>query len=225
MMDAAYCKIFRTTLTKQALSWFNNSWLGLLMDGPPTGSFMHQFSINRKCPKTIAYLFQIKQKEEEPLRSYMKRFVEGVNEVANVQHETLSEILQQNLYHKMFTESIAGRIPASLEELLDRAEKHIRVEEGLESRPKVKDERREKPSPKRNSKNESGRQEIKHKYIPLNAPLVEVMYAAQRQGIIEPPRKMRENPKQVQSDQYCHFHRNKGHATEKYFQSRGKSRN
>ncbi|KAK6148881.1 hypothetical protein DH2020_016406 [Rehmannia glutinosa] len=76
--------------------------------------------------------------EEEPYISYMKRFVEGVNELTSVQHETLSGILQQNL--------------------------------------------------------------------------------SQRQGIIEPPREMRDNFERAQSDQYCHFHRDKGHTTKKCFQ-------
>ncbi|KAK6160309.1 hypothetical protein DH2020_003690 [Rehmannia glutinosa] len=117
----------------------------------------------------------------------MKRFVEGVNEVAN---------------------SIAGKPPASLEELLDLAEKHIRLEEA--TKPDVgqngKTREEEKPGPMRGNKNESSRREFKRKQTLLSETLVKVMYVTQRHGIIEPLREMMDNLERAQSDQYCRFH-------------------
>ncbi|KAK6122664.1 hypothetical protein DH2020_043592 [Rehmannia glutinosa] len=73
-----------------------------------TESFMQQFSINKRCPKTIVHLFQIKQKEAESLHDFMKCFVE---------------------------ESLAGKPPTTLEELLKQAAKHIRVEKATKLEP------------------------------------------------------------------------------------------
>ncbi|KAI3443762.1 hypothetical protein Pfo_000427 [Paulownia fortunei] len=98
LSDAAYCKIFRTTLTKQALSWFNQLPRGTITSFEQlTQYFLHQFSINQKYPKTAAYLFSITQKEGEPLRDYVKCFVEGL----------LAGIVQQNLCQGRFKDSIA----------------------------------------------------------------------------------------------------------------------
>ncbi|KAK6139265.1 hypothetical protein DH2020_026989 [Rehmannia glutinosa] len=195
------------------LSWFNQLLVGSIDEmGKLTNSFMHQFSINRMCPKSIAHLFQIKQQEEEHMRSYKKYFVEAANDVANVQHETLSGILKQNLRQGRFKESIAGKPPVSLEMLLDRTEKHIRVEESTKpdggQKRNIREE--EKSSPKINNKKDSSRREVKRKHTQLNAPLVKVMYTAQRQGIIELPKRMRDNPRRAQSNEYCRFHQDKG---------------
>lgn len=35
----------------------------------------------------------------------------------------------------------------------------------------------------------------------------------QEKSLVEPPRPMKENPKQQKSNKYCHFHRDKGHDT------------
>ncbi|KAI3446591.1 hypothetical protein Pfo_003256 [Paulownia fortunei] len=83
LSDAAHCKIFRTTLTKQALSWFNQ-----LIGG------------------TITIFEQFTQ-QGEPLCDCVKHFVEGVHEVPHINHElfkksiagkppeTLKELLQR----------------------------------------------------------------------------------------------------------------------------------
>ncbi|XP_073159167.1 uncharacterized protein [Henckelia pumila] len=131
--DAAYCKIFRTTLSGRALSWFNKLASGTIENLEQlTQRFLHQFSINKKYPKTAAYLFTIIQKEEEVLRDYVQRFTQAVHEVPHVNNDLLAGIIQQNLRHRNFKESIAGKPPTSLEELLERAKKYIHIEESIE---------------------------------------------------------------------------------------------
>ncbi|XP_073133799.1 uncharacterized protein [Henckelia pumila] len=131
--DAAYCKIFRTTLSGRALTWFNKLPFGSIANLEQlTDCFIQQFSINKKYPKTAAYLFTVIQKEGECLRDYVRRFTHAVHEVLHVNHDLLAGIMQQNLRHRKFKESIAGRPPKNLEELLERAEKYIRVEKSIE---------------------------------------------------------------------------------------------
>ncbi|KAI3446714.1 hypothetical protein Pfo_003379 [Paulownia fortunei] len=202
LSDAAYCKIFRTTLSKRALSWFNQLPGGTITSFEQlTQRFLHQFSINRKYPKTAAYLFSITQKEGEPLRDYVKHFVEGVHEVPHINHELLAGIMQQNLRQGRFKDSIAGKPPVTLEELLQRAEKYIRIEEatGLtihgkrkqrdEDRPEGRKEERRHPPPNTYTR-----------FAPLN-----------------PPRPLKESSRRAKSDKYCRFHRDRGHTTEECF--------
>ncbi|KAL0367026.1 UNVERIFIED_CONTAM: hypothetical protein Sradi_3592700 [Sesamum radiatum] len=95
LSDAAYCKVFRTTLSKRALSWFNQLPAGTISSLEQlTQRFLHHFSMNKRVPKTAAFLFTIRQKENEPLRDYMQRFIEAVHEVPHVNHELLASIIQ-----------------------------------------------------------------------------------------------------------------------------------
>ncbi|KAI3461303.1 hypothetical protein Pfo_017966 [Paulownia fortunei] len=199
LSDAAYCKIFRTTLSKRALSWFNQLPGGTITSFEQlTQRFLHQFSINRKYPKTAAYLFSITQKEGEPLRDYVKRFVEGVHEVPHINHELLAGIMQQNLRQGRFKDSIAGKPPVTLEELLQRAEKYIRIEEatGLTIHGKRKQRDEDRPE---------GRKEER------------LLMVAEQHGLIQPPRPLKESSRRAKSDKYCRFHRDRGHTTEECF--------
>ncbi|XP_012831118.1 PREDICTED: uncharacterized protein LOC105952148 [Erythranthe guttata] len=139
-MDAAMCKMFRTTLSKRAMNWFN---------ALPTGSidtfsrlsqcFTNQFVINKQYAKTPAHLLSIVHRDNEILRNYTRRFVETVHEVPSVGQDMLSAgIMQQNLKSGRFKESIAGRPPGNLDELLNRAEKYIRTEEASPNAPPKK---------------------------------------------------------------------------------------
>ncbi|KAL0438250.1 UNVERIFIED_CONTAM: hypothetical protein Slati_2308000 [Sesamum latifolium] len=93
LSDAAYCKVFRTTLSKRALAWFNQLPAGTISSLEQlTQYFLHHFSMNKRVPKTTAFLFTIRQKENELLRDYMQRFVEAVHEVPHVNHELLASI-------------------------------------------------------------------------------------------------------------------------------------
>ncbi|KAL0378124.1 UNVERIFIED_CONTAM: hypothetical protein Sradi_3117900 [Sesamum radiatum] len=174
--------------------------------------------MNKRAPKTAAFLFTIRQKENESLRDYMQRFVEAVHEVPHVNHELLASIVQQNLRSGRFKESIAGKPPATMEDLLMRSQKYIRIEESNASDPSQSAKRKDRGEEKEPKKKE----ERKHLpptgftlYTPLNAPREEILVLAERQGLINQwPRKMKDNPKRQKSDKYCRFHRDRGHTTE-----------
>ncbi|KAK4411717.1 hypothetical protein Sango_0244700 [Sesamum angolense] len=77
--------------------------------------FLHHFAINKRYPKTASYLFTVIQQEQESLRDYVQRFSEAVLEVPHVNPELLASIMQQNLQRGKFSESIAGKPPATLD--------------------------------------------------------------------------------------------------------------
>ncbi|KAI3445379.1 hypothetical protein Pfo_002044 [Paulownia fortunei] len=182
-LSDAVCKIFRTTLPKRALTWFNE----LLRE-----------SI---YPKTAVYLFTITQKDEEPLCEFVQCFVEVVHEVPYVNHDMFASIMQQNLRHGKFKESITERPSTMLEDLLARAEKRSTMNE-KELRQKRNDERRHGPP--------SG-----YTYFtPLNARLSDILVVVEQQGLVQLPQLMRENPKRIKSNKYCSFHRDFEHTTE-----------
>ncbi|KAL0322538.1 UNVERIFIED_CONTAM: hypothetical protein Sangu_1873100 [Sesamum angustifolium] len=126
--DAAYCKLFRTTLAGKAMTWFNQLPIGSI-DNFDLSVSCTTFAINKRYPKMAYYLFTVIQREQESLRDYVQRFSEAALEVPHVNPELLASIMQQNLRRGRFRESIAGKPPTTLDELLVRAEKYIRIEE------------------------------------------------------------------------------------------------
>ncbi|XP_012857174.1 PREDICTED: uncharacterized protein LOC105976482 [Erythranthe guttata] len=220
LSDTAYCKIFQTTLTDQAETWFNGLPGGSLDGlGQLSERFLSQYSINKRYAKTGSYLFKVKQREGEPLRDYVQRFVKVVHEVPNVNHNLLADILQHNLKHVLFQESIAGRPPQTLEELMNRAEKFIRIEEPVEMGLPVKRRREEeRHDTKRKEEGRSNHAPTYPKFTPLKAKLMEVWMVAEQKGLVRPPRQMKENSKRQKSEKYCEYHRDQGHTTDECFQ-------
>ncbi|KAL0418727.1 UNVERIFIED_CONTAM: hypothetical protein Sradi_1286200 [Sesamum radiatum] len=184
LSDAAYCKVFRTTLSKRALAWFNQLLVGTISSFEQlTQRFLHYFSVNNRVPKTTAFLFTICQRENEPLRDYMQRFVEAVHEVPHVNHELLESIIQQNLLPGRFKESIAGKPPSTMEDLLMQPHKYIRIEESNASDPspgvKRKDREDEKESKKKEERKHVPPTGFTH-YTPLNASRGEILVVAEQ---------------------------------------------
>ncbi|KAL0331154.1 UNVERIFIED_CONTAM: hypothetical protein Sangu_1660900 [Sesamum angustifolium] len=186
LSDAAYCKVFRTTLSKRALAWFNQLPTGTISSFEQlTQRFLHHFSMNKRVPKTAAFLFNIRQRENEPLRDYMQRFVEAVHEVPHVNHEFLASIIQQNLLPGRFKESIAGKPQSTMENLLMRSQKYIRIEEPNASDPSLGVKRKGREEEKEPKKKE----ERKHVppigfayYTMMNASRGEILVVAEQQG-------------------------------------------
>ncbi|KAL0453522.1 UNVERIFIED_CONTAM: hypothetical protein Slati_1330300 [Sesamum latifolium] len=88
--DAAYCKIFQTTLAGKTMAWFNQLPIGTIdIFEQLSQRFLHHFAINKRYPKTASYLFTMIQREHESLRDYVQRFSKAVLEVPHVNPELL----------------------------------------------------------------------------------------------------------------------------------------
>ncbi|KAL0451838.1 UNVERIFIED_CONTAM: hypothetical protein Slati_1161900 [Sesamum latifolium] len=126
--------------------------------------------MNKRVPKMAAFLFTIRQKENEPLRDYMQRFVEAVHEVPHVNHELLASIIQQNLSPERFKESIAGKPHSTTEDLLMQSQKYIRIEESNASNPSLSGKRKGQEEKKRVEK-ERGAQAFTSNGVRILHPL------------------------------------------------------
>ncbi|XP_012850756.1 PREDICTED: uncharacterized protein LOC105970475 [Erythranthe guttata] len=197
LSDATYCKIFQTTLTDQAQTWFNGLPGGPLDDlNQLSERFLSQYSINKRYAKTGSYLFKVKQREGESLRDNVQRFVKAANEVPNVNQDLLADILHHNSKHVRLQESIAGRPSQTLAEILNRAEKYIRVEEAVEMGLPVKRKREEERHETiRKEEGRSNHAPTYPKFTPLKAKLMEVWMVVEQKGIIQPLREMKEKSK------------------------------
>ncbi|KAL0454972.1 UNVERIFIED_CONTAM: hypothetical protein Slati_0836400 [Sesamum latifolium] len=118
--------------------------------------------MNNRLQKTAAFLFTIRQKKKEPLRDYMQRFLEAaVHEVPHVNHELLASIIQQNLLPGRFKESVARKAPSTIEDLIMRSSKYIRIEESNASDPSLGVKRMGREEEKEPKKKEERKHEKK----------------------------------------------------------------
>ncbi|KAK4381051.1 hypothetical protein Sango_3005300 [Sesamum angolense] len=175
------------------MTWFNQLPIGSIDNFEQLSQrFLHHFAINKRYPKTASYLFTVVQREQESLRDYVQRFSEAVLEVPHVNSELLASIMQQNLRRGRFRESIAGKPPATLDELLVRAEKYIRIKEtpGGRGTTPLKKRAEDEGHSRRplNKRNQRERRRIPPsdttRYTPLSAPRAEILAVAEQQGIV-----------------------------------------
>ncbi|KAL0337789.1 UNVERIFIED_CONTAM: hypothetical protein Scaly_2054000 [Sesamum calycinum] len=161
------CKIFRTTLSGKVMAWFNQLLTHTIENFEQLSQyFLHHFSINKRYPKKASFLFTIVQQEQESLRDYVQRFSEAVLEVPHLNHKLLASILQQSLRRGRFRESIASKAPATLDELLKRAAKYIRIEEALKPKTDTNNKRKVREWEKRDPRREGLAEGQMH--MPLN---------------------------------------------------------
>ncbi|KAL0373464.1 UNVERIFIED_CONTAM: hypothetical protein Sradi_3262100 [Sesamum radiatum] len=134
--------------------------------------------------------------------------------------------MQQNLRRGRFRESIVGKPPASLDELLVRAEKYIRIEETPDIRTVTPSKRRAEEEGGHSKRHVSDNNQRERRrvsppditqYTPLKASRAEILAVAEQQGIVRRSLPMREDPKRMRSSKYCQFHEDRSHSAEECF--------
>ena len=128
--DDVRCKAFPTTLTKTAIRWFDNL--------PPKSissfddlakKFLARFSIQKDKAKHAPSLLGIKQGDRESLRNYMERFNKTCMDIQSLPTEAAIMGLINGLREGPFSQLISKKYPTSLDEVQERAEKYINMEE------------------------------------------------------------------------------------------------
>ncbi|XP_052111667.1 uncharacterized protein LOC127743051 [Arachis duranensis] len=128
--EAVRCKAFPTTLTKTSIKWFDSL--------PPRSiasfddlakKFLARFSIQKDKAKHAQSLLGIKQGDRKNLRTYMERFNKACLDIQSLQIEAAIMGLINGLREGPFSHSISKKHPTSLNEVQEREEKYINMEE------------------------------------------------------------------------------------------------
>ncbi|RDX83778.1 hypothetical protein CR513_35280, partial [Mucuna pruriens] len=128
--DRLSCKLFPGTLRGVAMQWiatlpprFVHTFNDLAR------LFVSQFTANKVKKLEVADLFNIKQARGESLKGYLARFNNATMQVNDPDQTIFVKAFQKGLRADLFSDVLALRRPASMEEIRVRAEKHIEVEE------------------------------------------------------------------------------------------------
>ncbi|KAI3458805.1 hypothetical protein Pfo_015468 [Paulownia fortunei] len=174
--DGVKCRVFLTTLSKLAQQWFSHS------------AFLHQFASSQKHQKMSLTLFSIKQKDNEALRSYIKRFTAAALEDGE------------------FFRSLAKKSARSFDDLLGRVEKYINMQEAQ----RMKRDEGERKRDRREPDKEGGG--FVRKLKPKERPLLPVPGEPRQYTPLVAPRAPA--PTKPKSNLFCAFHNEYGHNTE-----------
>ncbi|XP_074573492.1 uncharacterized protein LOC141829918 [Curcuma longa] len=138
--DAIRCRVFSTTFSGSALRWFSRL--------PPASinsfddfkeMFVRHFSTSRTYCKTTMDLFTTKQRPQESLKDFVRRFNRVAQDVPDATSEVLVGAFSQGLREGDFFRSLIKKPPTNYDALQSRAVKYIHVEEAQSSRSKEKD--------------------------------------------------------------------------------------
>lgn len=74
--DGVKGRVFATTLTNAAQTWFSQLEDGIIYSFDQLVTlFLHQFASSRRKMRSTQTLFGVRQKDNEPLRAFLKRFI------------------------------------------------------------------------------------------------------------------------------------------------------
>ncbi|XP_026415791.1 uncharacterized protein LOC113311153 [Papaver somniferum] len=130
--DELMCKMFPHSLTGGAITWFNQlppQLIGTyhkLID-----EFISNYKYNKRDRKGCHALFLQGIQKEESIRKFTRRFKQELADVNGDNDQVVIATYKQAYQHdhRGVYGSLVKRPPNTLEELYDRAEKYIRVED------------------------------------------------------------------------------------------------
>ncbi|GAU30548.1 hypothetical protein TSUD_65580 [Trifolium subterraneum] len=237
------CKLLSSTLKDAALRWYMNLPKNSIASYTDFHKkFIHQFPGSKHVQVTATSLFGIRQGHNENPRQYLPRFNEATIQVSNPNQEMFVAAVQNGLKAGHFNESLAQKPASTMQEVMKRAECYIKGEEiNAENRSR---DSREKPSSRRSperynrgSSQRSGRYEDKgggryrkpwrsnertyrarEEYTELNDSKVHVLDEILSSGLARLPPAPDGNARMgANENAWCHYHRAKGHDTEKCY--------
>ncbi|KAH7862454.1 hypothetical protein Vadar_005027 [Vaccinium darrowii] len=237
--DALLCKMFPSSLGKVALSWYHKLPDGsILCWAQLAEEFTARFLTSRTAPKTFDALTSMRQKDDETLRQYSKRYWETFNEIENCSEEYALATFKTSLpMHSKLRESLTMHPVKTVAKLMERIQEHARVEDDIlqaggrivagqpqlpekksvESRVYKKDYTtgRKDYTQQKKDKADPDPKSYFSVMATFNIPIYKMLYRIKNEQWFRRPPKMTGNPeKRRATNQHCSYHRDWGHMTE-----------
>ncbi|CAJ2642757.1 uncharacterized protein LOC123899916 [Trifolium pratense] len=237
------CKLLSGTFKDAALRWYmnlpKNSITGYVDFHK---KLLHQFAGSKYIQVTATTLFGLRQGHKESLREYLARFSEATIKVSNPNQEMFVAAFHNGLKAGQFNESLAQKPAITMQEVMKRAECYIKGEESnaekrsRDSRENPSDKRSPDRHQRRSSRRSSGQSSrysgrpyrepwsssrgyrTEEEYSRLNDTRVHILDEILNAGLARlPPAPDRQARMGPNPEEWCHYHRCKGHDTEKCY--------
>ncbi|RVW28309.1 hypothetical protein CK203_104502 [Vitis vinifera] len=225
--DALLCKVFPASLQGQALSWFHRL--------PPNSidnfrdlseAFVGQYLCSARHKQNISTLQNIKMRDNESLREFVKRFGQAVLQIEVCSMDAVLQSSREALSRHSIFESLAKKPPTTMDDLFRRANKYSMLEDdvraatqqvlvaGRASRdnadrmptsgpPKPVDRRQDGPS-----------RPDRPPITPLSVSYEKLLPMIQGLSDFRWPRPLETDPSIRDRSKKCAFHKDHGHTTE-----------
>ncbi|XP_075665311.1 uncharacterized protein LOC142634970 [Castanea sativa] len=168
----------------------------------------------------------IKQQEDETLRSYITRFNRVAFSIDEANDKILMAAFTNRLRKGKFLFSFYKNDQKTTSDVLYRATKYMNAEDALlawEEKPRKRERPKETQQEREwKATRTEDRREDRHfkpptgrfaSFTPLNLPIDQVLMQIKDEGSLTFPSKLKGDPNKRSRDKYCRFHRDHGHDT------------
>ncbi|RVW17419.1 hypothetical protein CK203_094149 [Vitis vinifera] len=227
--DALLCKVFPASLQGQALSWFHRL--------PPNSvdnfrdlseAFVGQYLCSARHKQNISTLQNIKMRDNESLREFVKRFGQTVLQIEACSMDAVLQIFKRSICPGTpFFESLAKKPPTTMDDLFRRANKYSMLEDdvraatqqvlvaGRPSRNNTEGNNKPLDRPKPSDRKQEGpsRPEMPPLTL-LSISYEKLLPMIQGLSDFRWPRPIATDPSTRDRSRRCAFHKDHGHTTE-----------
>ncbi|XP_075659075.1 uncharacterized protein LOC142628939 [Castanea sativa] len=231
ILDEIMCRAFPTTLKGPARVWFSKIALNIFSNFKELSwLFVAHFIGGQGYKRSSTSLLNIKQWDDESLRSYVTRFHKEALLIDEADDKVLVTAFTSGLQFGKFLFSAYKNDPKTMVDMLNRATKYMNAEDAVIARgggPKkrekhdnpqpdkgrkvaktgdTRDERRLRPSPGRMAN-----------FTPFNALHDQVLMQIRDDPSLAWPGKLKGDSNKRPRNKYCRFHRDHGHDTSDFY--------
>ena len=126
------CRVFPTTLRGSARIWFSRLTPNSISSFKElSAQFASHFIGEHRYKKSTAYLMNIKQREDETLRSYITHFNKEALSIDEADDKILIATFTNRLRKDKFLFSLYKNDPKTMSDVLYRATKYMNAEDAL----------------------------------------------------------------------------------------------
>ena len=225
------CRAFPTILKGHARIWFNRLTPNSISTFKELNAkFASHFFEEHKYKNSTACLMNIRQWEDETLKSYITHFNKEALLIDEANDKILVAAFTNGQQKGKFLFSLYKNDPKTMLDVLYRATKYMNVEDALLAQKEKPKERERQEDVRQDRRQKMARTEERWEdrrskppagkftsFTSLTAPIDQVLMQIKDEGTMTFPSKLKGDPNKRSRDRYCRFHHDHSYVTTNYY--------